>query len=444
MKLLELKVILVTICILPICFGVKILQFENERGEGSAVIRNYILKQRPLNITFCLDFSLKIVKPTRLLLTTGSEDLSITIPESLDRLYTQIKGIWYLTPAIDLLGPYNFGTYCMSYDSEQHRVIFAYNGIILFEKTDPNLLGASTFSESFPGNIELGPSNKYESFTGDITRLNIWSRAMKTDQLKIKSSCDGFEDIIAEVGDPDLLNWELVEWETPDGVRIKKTKASPCISNQKDIFDVLMPNPAEDLYDAIDTCTVLGGKMGTPDSDEDMKRMIAAFEKDIDKIDCIDSLWIPYHKNSEGKWTLYDGTKESRLPEFFKEPPWLEWEKSQPNGLDMEECTKISLGESPFIYDIDCHTPHYCFMCEFEDITKFTIRGLCNNLDHILDIQYLVDMDRVRQNLDKGIIWTGYSHSRIMFNKTLQRWTITSLSDARPILTLVNKVTGTI
>ena len=104
----------------------------------------------------------------------------------------------------------------------------------------------------------------------------------------------------------------------------------------------------------------------------------------------------------------------------------------------------ISLGENLHIYDIDCHTSQYCFMCEFEDITKFTIRGLCSNLDNILDIQYLVDMDKVSQSIDKGIIWTGYRQSRILFNKTLQRWTITSLSDARPILTLVNKVTGKI
>ena len=97
----------------------------------------------------------------------------------------------------------------MSYDAEQHRLIFAYTGNIIFEKIDPNLLRTSTFSESFPGNIELGPNDKAKSFTGDITRLNIWSKAMKTDQIKIKSFCDGWEDNIAVAGDPDLLEWEL-------------------------------------------------------------------------------------------------------------------------------------------------------------------------------------------------------------------------------------------
>ena len=437
---------IVLLSIFPYSFGVKVLQFRHERGEGAATIRNNVGKTQPSNVSFCVDLDLKLVTPSRLLLTTEAEDLDIDIPESLDRFYTKLKGIWYLTPVRDLLSPYSFGTYCMSYDSEQHSVIFAYNGHIIFEKTDPLRLGVSNFSKNFPGNIILGLKDKSKSFTGDITRLNVWSKALTASQLKIKSSCDGMDDSLPEVGDPDLLDWETTEWDIPDGTKIKEIIAYPCSSNQVDLLDVLMPYAAVDLYDAIDTCTVLGGRMGPPDSEEDMNRMIAEAKGDMDKSDCIDYLWIPYHKNNEGEWALFDGTKESLLPEFFKKPPWLEWEKSQPNGLDMEECAMVGIsdtfgiGASPLAYDADCIKPNNCFMCEFEDITYFNMRGLCSKLDNILDIQYLVDMDKVSQDIDKGVIWTGYRQSRIMFNKILDRWTITSLSDTRPILTLANKV----
>ena len=59
--------------------------------------------------------------------------------------------------------------------------------------------------------------------------------------------------------------------------------------------------------------------------------------------------------------------------------------KSQPNGLDMEQCTIVGLEDSPLVYDADCYTSDYCFMCEFADITYFNIRGLCDNLNSILD-----------------------------------------------------------
>ena len=129
----------------------------------------------------------------------------------------------------------------------------------MFEKTDQKL-GVSNFSENFPRNIILGLKDQSKSFTGDITRLNVWSKAMTASQLKIKSSCDGMDDSLPEVGDPDLLDWETTEWEIPDGTKIKEIIAYPCSSNQVDLLDVLMPYAVVDLYDAIDTCTVLGGR----------------------------------------------------------------------------------------------------------------------------------------------------------------------------------------
>ena len=201
-----------------------------------------------------------------------------------------------------------------------------------------------------------------------------------------------------------------------------------------------MPYGAANLYDAIDTCNVLGGKMAPPKSEKDMKRMISEAKDDVAKSDCAGYLWLPYKRNTEEQWALFDGTDESLLPEFFKEPPWLVWEKGQPNGLDLEECTIVGIGDNPNIYDNDCITSDYCYMCEFEDITYFNMRGLCSNLNNILDLSYLVDMDKVSQDIGEGVIWTGYERSRIMFNKTLDRWTITALADTTPILTLANKV----
>ena len=108
---------IVILSILSHSFGVKVLQFQNERNEGAATIKKIVGKTQPSSVSFCVDLDLKLVTPSRLLLTTEAEDLDIDIPETLDRFYTKVKGLWYLTPVRDLLSPYSFGTYCMSYDS---------------------------------------------------------------------------------------------------------------------------------------------------------------------------------------------------------------------------------------------------------------------------------------------------------------------------------------
>ena len=435
------KEFLFFLCIILSTAGsVKILEFLDKRAKSGAKIQNTFVGATPSSLTFCVDFDLKLIKNSRILSTFGTNDLQVTIPQTLDRIYTMFKGIFYMTPPLNEIDPYSFGTYCMSYEASDHHIIFAYNGDIIFEKKDPKLLGGEELSNSFLSSIMLGEKDDFYTFRGDITRLNIWGKALSKKQLKVKSSCDGLDDNLLEVGDPDLVNWEETKWEISDGTRIKEYSAYPCNSLQTETLDVLMPYAAASLYDAIDTCTVLGGKMGPPKSEEDMKRMITEAKEDVNKSDCSAYLWVPYKKNTEEEWALFDGTEESLLPEFFKEPPWLGWQKGQPNGLHLEDCTSVQIGDSPYVYDDDCIQEGYCYMCEFEDITYFNIRGLCSNLKSILDLSYLVDMEKVSEDIGRGIIWTGYRKSRILFNKTLDRWVVTSLDDENPILTLANKV----
>ena len=117
----------------------RVVSFDDDRGTntGIKVLNNAATPKTFSNFTFCVDFNLKRVKYSRLLSTPGTNDLEILIPRSLDRIYTKFKGIWYLTPPKTDIEPYNFGTYCMAYDTVEHRVIFAYNGMIIFEKNDP-------------------------------------------------------------------------------------------------------------------------------------------------------------------------------------------------------------------------------------------------------------------------------------------------------------------
>ena len=72
----------------------------------------------------------------------------------------------------------------MSYDSTDHRVVFAYNGVVIFEKRDPTLLGASSLSTNFLSNIVLGQRDESNTYAEDITRLNIWGKLCQKSSFK--------------------------------------------------------------------------------------------------------------------------------------------------------------------------------------------------------------------------------------------------------------------
>ena len=81
--------------------------------------------------------------------------------------------------------------------------------------------------------------------------------------------------------------------------QLKNTLHTHCNSDQIETLDVLMPYGAANLYDAIDTCNVLGGKMAPPKSEKDMKRMISEAKDAVAKSDCAGYLWLPYKRKKK-------------------------------------------------------------------------------------------------------------------------------------------------
>ena len=419
--------------------GFKTLHFSaNRRLHTGALIQNEVLSQAPKDLTICIDFNIKLVKNSRLLVTNGTNDLEIQIPKTLDRIYTKFKGIWYLTSPNRNIEPYHFGTFCMSYSDEENKIIFAFNGFIIFEKND-HLLRENYLNKQFINRLVLGDKTSLLRFSGDITRFNIWSKSLPQHILEKMTSCDGLP---SDGGFPDLVDWETAQWNISDGIFAKEKSSYPCSFHQRDPIDVLMPYAAENLHDAIDTCSDLGGKMKAPKSEEEMKKIMRKTREKMNNSDCSSYLWLPYKQNLEKRWVHFDGTEESLHPEFYHKPDWLVWEKGQPNGGDLEKCASVFLNDksSPFAYDSDCVESDYCYICDFEDITFFNFRGLCRNLHSVLDLEYLVNMEEVEDNLQQGVVWTGYRKSRIMFDRNLTRWKITSLDNEAPILILSQEV----
>ena len=64
---------------------------------------------------------------------------------------------------------------------------------------------------------------------------------------------------------------------------------------------------------------------------------------------------------------------------------------------------------------------------------------MCQYLQDILDVEYVVDMEKTSSDINAGIVFTGFSKSKIVLDKTLKRWTITSLDNDTAILVMMDK-----
>ena len=415
---------------------VKIFRFtDNREDDTGAKIRTRPGQNvKVTDLTFCFDVFVTLIRSFSFVRSKDSKDLSVAVPESLDSIQVQFKGIWYLAYN-DLVEPYNWGTFCLAYDTSDESLTLAYKGVIIFTKKDPIILGSRSLSETFISSLMLGQKKGAESMDGQITNFRMWSKPLTKIQLLSLSKCDG---ALAQpvAGDPDLVNWETQEWDLDEGITEQSADMYPCDKVDKDVFDVLMPTAAENYQSAVETCVALGGTMPLPKSSAEVDTLQQIAATFVDKSTCFSYVWIPI-RQSELDMSLW--YTEDEYEEETK-PLWLEWEPGQPNGQDRQTCTGISVTGNNLLYDLSCNEFSYCYMCRFEDITFFKFRGLCENLEEMMDQRYLIDTEILVNSLEKGIVFTGFKRSRIMLDTTLNRWKVTSLFDETPIITLAFEV----
>ena len=218
--------------------------------------------------------------------------------------------------------------------------------------------------------LELGKKDGRWKFTGEITRLNIWSSAMGREELKRETSCCTSEPCQSgKLPKPDILDWEETKWDSRLQIKEKDVPTIPCLEANVPSIDVVMPIESDGVADAHEVCARLGGFLKTPNNKQDMQRVLDLVSAHIDKSDCSYGIWVPYEINQEDKWALTDGSEESLTPDHFNPPKWLGWSLGQPNGQGTEErlenCAAAEI-DKPELFDVGCNTVGYCYVCTFE------------------------------------------------------------------------------
>jgi hypothetical protein len=68
------------------------------------------------------------------------------------------------------------------------------------------------------------------------------------------------------------------------------------------------------------------------------------------------------------------------------------------------------------------------------------MRGSCDELESKIDYGFLVDMDNIKRNIDKGIEFTGYTKTKIILDKKSKKWTVVLLKDGSTVMSLDSEV----
>ena len=104
----------------------------------------------------------------------------------------------------------------------------------------------------------------------------------------------------------------------------------------------------------------------------------------------------------------------------------------------------IKIGEEDKIHDVNCYESNFCQVCRFvstiikikiakldifrfTDVSYFKIRGTCPALAEILDQDYVIDTERLKESIENGITFlgiTGYARTTIELDDESKRWTV--------------------
>ncbi|XP_066973211.1 uncharacterized protein [Macrobrachium rosenbergii] len=195
------------------------------------------------------------------------------------------------------------------------------------------------------------------SFSGDLTQVNVWDRALTEDEIRNIALCkDDLQGnyISWEVGWTlfNVTSYEISLTKLCDGEEVKNHFWFPDIPFKTAQY----------------LCLALGTELPRPTTLKDIADLTALANETFPGDDrCTWDYWTSLTDvEEEGVWKFYDG----QIPDI------LLWEQQEPNGLHYENCAVIfPVGMS----DIDCKTNKKCVVCTFTGQQRFSLLGTCES-----------------------------------------------------------------
>ncbi|XP_047471287.1 uncharacterized protein LOC125026701 [Penaeus chinensis] len=241
--------------------------------------------------------------------------------------------------------------------------------------------------------LKVGAWDAVRSFSGEITEVNVWSRALAVDEVASLVDCKG--------STGDLIAWTDT-WTMHGDVTKADVPSERLCNDRKDMKQFFFPPVSSKA--AFRLCEGLGGSVTTPRSSEvdSLRRLISSF---ADNETC-SRLWTGVTDVAkEGEWTYHkDGL-----------PAQVSWRPGAPDGDFLQNCAAILLdGSSAGLTDVAC-SRKLCTVCDVPEGIVWTLLGACE--EHPRNIHFVA-----HQRASGKFHFRGYSNYMIMKNDTDGRW----------------------
>ncbi|XP_064113370.1 uncharacterized protein LOC135220010 isoform X2 [Macrobrachium nipponense] len=279
-----------------------------------------------------------------------------------------------------------------------------------FPVTDSFLMGNGVYIIGQEQDTLGGSFQRDQSYSGEITDLNFWSRDLDQDLMKMIANCT-----YAEEGD--ALPWSGQSWKIDGDVRWV-TYSQKDICNKKTRSLVFFPDRFP-LKSAQHLCHIVGGVLAVPRNKEENDWLF-----DISKSRA------QYCSGNVGASYLWLGAND-----ISEEGIWRKWESKsvlswqslwrgdRPNGGSEENCLVMLAGSFPARWsDIAClETYAFCVPCEFDKLAILYLKGPAVCPGSPFNLQYIIGENRGgRPTL------LGFFHSDIFWDNDLKVWMLQS------------------
>ena len=257
-----------------------------------------------------------------------------------------------------------------------------------------------------------GGYQRTQSFMGDIAEVNIWNHLLNETQIKNMSECHLF------------LKGNVKAWDV-DNLNINKAlvrddiKPNEFCNSKKRLLIFPKRQP---FHKAKEACTIHGGKIVTPNTEEENEDVIQIVKKHSQN--CVEPgntqkrnwgnlVWLGL-KRIKSVW--YDVKGD----EIIKPINYSRWATN--SFSDKEECAFLEQeGTWYFSTSGNCDQQTLCTVCSIQDDPVFTVKGSCSSSN--IDYNYYMNLDSKNEiynyegykgnNISKDFkgIWNTKAHS---------------------------------
>ncbi|XP_064113366.1 uncharacterized protein LOC135220009 isoform X1 [Macrobrachium nipponense] len=256
-----------------------------------------------------------------------------------------------------------------------------------------------------------GGFQRDQSYNGEITQLNFWSRELNKVTIQKMSECTHQEE-------GDALPWTHQSWKISGDVTWVTYKQKE-ICNQSKRRLVIFPDRFT-IGRAMQVCKIFGGTVAVPKNEEENEWLFNSSKR-----------YAQYCSGEIGASYLWLGAEDQqeegvwRYLQRNETLPWQgRWRGDRPNGGKMENCL-VMVYENPSgaWSDIGCLDSYeFCVPCEFEELKVIYLKGPAICTKSPFNFEYYLGEERGGRPS-----FIGLSHSDIYWDTEMEAWVLKSL-----------------